>query len=218
MKFFDVVTSLVASIELLGRLIAQLDAFGRGRRWFADWLTAAVTYENLSLDLILDIRDARGRRAVLERRQRVRFLTRDPEIVRDLVWGEGKQLARYVPTGAKRLGVRREGPRQAVLLGLPRSQTKGDLASIRMRRLIECGFTESREYFETTFERPTRRVAMRVLFPRTRPPHEAYLVSSPPDARTKSIPIRYQADGRAFLSWRQSRPDTFRTYSLRWSW
>ena len=132
--------------------------------------------------------------------------------------GGGKQLGRYVTKGAKRLGVRREGPRQAVLLGLPRSQTKGDLASIGMRRLIECGFTESREYFETTLERPTRRVAIRVLFPRTRPPHEAFLVSSPADTPTKSIPIRRQADGRPFLSWRQSRPDMFRTYSLRWSW
>src|SRR5437899_474485 len=62
--------------------------------------SAALAYETLWLELAFELCDARGERAVLTRRQRVRVLAADVVVLRELVWGEGKQLARYSAQGA----------------------------------------------------------------------------------------------------------------------
>src|SRR5215216_6478938 len=72
-----------------------------------------VAYENLLLELVYDIQDRHGMRAILERRQHVRFLADDSDIVRELVWGDGEQMARYDVHGARRMLVRPPGqPKQ----------------------------------------------------------------------------------------------------------
>src|SRR5215211_881912 len=75
------------------------------------------SYENLLLDFSLDLQDARGRRAVITRKQRVHFLTAEAGVLSSPVWGEGIQLKRYLLTGARRLGMRPNGSRKVLLLG-----------------------------------------------------------------------------------------------------
>jgi hypothetical protein len=178
----------------------------------------AVAYENLLIELVLDIRDRRGMRAVLERRQRVRFLAEEVDVVRELAWGDGEPFAHYRVRGATRLMVRPEGPKRAVLLGLQRRPTKDERVTLSSRRLIRGGFLEAREYWEVWFERPTRRVALTVIFPNRRPPHAVELVTLPRLAPPRRVPVRFAADGRAFVRWSETRLDLERTYSLRWSW
>lgn len=125
------------------------------------WLrprSAAVTYDTVGLDLVLTLADPAGDRAVLTRRQTVRFLTGDGEVLRELVWGDGEQLARHATRGVRRLFVRAEGSRQAVLLGFGRRPGRGERRTITTRRTIAGGFRAPLEYCETFLERPTGQV------------------------------------------------------------
>jgi len=197
---------------LLERFIRLAKTLGLGRPRLP-----VHSYENLFLDLTLDLRDAGGKRAVVTHKQRVRFLVEDAGVVMSPIWGDGNQLRRYQVEGANRLGSRPEGSRQVQLLGLERSPVKDTLATICGRRTITDGFTQSREYFETAVERPTERLSIRVLFPRGRPPTEAY-VTATPSASSQKLPVRLGRDGRARLRWSHMTPLPETVYSLRWSW
>ena len=91
------------------------------------------------------------------------------------VWGEGERVRRLSVDGARRLGSRPEGSRDVLLLGLDRRPGVLSTATLKARRLITGGFTKRKEYFEVSVERPTKSLSLRVLFPRNRPPRDAYL-------------------------------------------
>ena len=213
----DLLGRIASAAALLTALVRQLVEL---RTLLHRLLPATVPsgYENLSLDLVLDIRDREGRRAVLERRQRVHVLSDDAPIIRDPVWGEGRPLARYQVSGASRLQVRAEGSRQAVLLSTMPPLAKGGRATLRCRRLIRDGLRNRTEYCEALVERPTGRLTIKVLFPPTRPPREAYLVSTPEHGHQRTVRLRYGADGRPFLAWRLAKPAAYTLYSLCWRW
>jgi hypothetical protein len=177
-----------------------------------------MPYETLWLELVLDLDDPRGERAVLTRRQGVRFLSQGGAVVRELVWGEGEQLVRYHARGARRLAVRPEGSKRAVLLDPDRRPAVGDRLTIESRRTIRGGFRGRSEYCEAYLERPTGRVDLTIIFPAAHPPTRAQLVRATTETVLRLVPVRYRADGRAVLRCRLRHPDPATTYSLRWSW
>src|SRR5262249_10587010 len=112
----DSPAGLTALIESLAHLLQQLRlTLVAVVGWFRRSRPPAA-YEPVWLDLVLDLTDPQGERAVLTRRQRVRFLADGGAVVRELVWGKGDQLVRYHARGARRLAVRPEGSKRAVLL------------------------------------------------------------------------------------------------------
>jgi len=178
----------------------------------------ALSYETLWLNLVLDLQDIEGERAVLTRQQRVQFLTSDATVVRELVWGAGEQLARYTASGARRVGLRVEGSKRAVLLDPERRYRRGERLTISSRRTIAHGFLDPEGYCEALLERPTGRLALSVLFPQARPPRTAQLVSAATEQQLRTVPVRYGQDGRARLQCRLHKPAVATTYSLRWTW
>ena len=209
----QVAEALSVAFERVGTLLRQARSGIRGLH-----LAPRMTYENVMLEAVLDICDRQGRKAVVRRKQRIRFLAEDAGLIRELVWGEGNPLADYRVQGARCLGFQREGSKSVILLTLARRPTKGEEAVISSCRLISHALTDDNGYAEMLVERPTRYVALKVLFPRTRPPREAHLTSQPPSLSKPSIPIRFGRDGRPYLIWRYNNPNRFTTYSLRWSW
>ena len=205
-------------VKALSGLVRQVRAVGGLLFGSRQPNTAAHSYETLWLDLVLDLQDVTGRRAVLTRRQRVRFLARDGAVVRELVWGEGEQLVRYTAHGAQRLRVRREGSKRAVLLDPDQRPALGDQLTITSRRTIRGGFRERTEYCEVVLERPTGRLDVTVIFPARRPPRQACLVPAATEQVLRTLHARYGPDGRAILRCRLRKPDVGTTYSLRWSW
>ncbi|MGD9895423.1 MAG: hypothetical protein AB7U18_29390, partial [Dehalococcoidia bacterium] len=170
----ELLVRLVTAIEVLPGLLRQVVAVGALVTRHLP-VRPAAAYETVSLDLVLDIRDAEGHRAILTRRQRVRALTGEPVTVRELVWGEGTPLAHYRVRGASRLTIVPEGSRAAVLLCLFSGDSARRINTIESRRLIRNGLRKRHEYCEALVERPTGRLAMRVVFPGTRPPKRAEL-------------------------------------------
>lgn len=218
MKGFDVRRFAASVVAASMRLLERIEALPRSVLMARLSNKRNVPYENISLDITIDIRDAAGRTAVLSRRHVLRMLREEPVAIRDIVWGEGKPLAGYRVEGARRIDLKSEGSRRAVLLSLDRPGAMGERVVVRTRRFLESAFLDELEYFETSLERPTGRVSMKVLFPKTRPPREAHLVTAIPDRELRRIRTRYGHDRRPYLVWHERRPEQFRTYSLRWRW
>jgi hypothetical protein len=223
MNLYEEMNVLISSIENTVGLLSRAQRIWSSVKALLPSLglqkpTVSEPYENRFLELVVDIRDSRGDKAVLSRRQGIRFLSAEHGLIRDLVWGDGNTLARYCVRGARRLSVQPEGSKSTVLLGLDRPTRQGESKTVHVRRLMEGSFCGDSEYFETLVERPTDRLSMKVLFPKARPPTDGYLVSTPPERLERRVPVRYSSDQRPFLAWRIDQPEKYRTYSLRWSW
>lgn len=176
------------------------------------------TYETRWLELVLDLADARGERAVFTRRQCIHVHGLDGAVVRELVWGEGDQLVRYTASGARRLTVRAEGSKRAVLLSPDPHPRSGGQFTITSRRTIRGGFRSRDEYCEAFLERPAGRLDLVVQFPAERPPKEARLVLAATETVVRRLRARYRPDGRAVLRCRLRNPATATVYSVRWAW
>lgn len=210
-----VATSLAGLLKLderswkrLANLVAKVTHRGQSR----------TSYENLDLYIALELCDVEGKRAIVRRTQRVRFLTEETGVVRDVVWGEGDALAGYHVSGAEQLSVRREGSKKVVLLGLPTNPGKGEEMTFKTERIVKGGFKHDEAYLEASVERPTRRLALSVVFPRNRPPKAARIEASPPAVSTRALRVRLDSRGRAHIAWSHSRPKHLVTYRIRWSW
>ena len=213
---------LTAALSIVQRLL-ELDAraweaiantvlrlFGRGE--------PESSYENVSLSIELELCDTKGKRAVLRRRQRVRFLSEEAGVVRDVIWGEGKTLAGYSVDGAELLSVRHEGSKKVVLLGLPTRPGKGEGITLKTERTILDGFRPSEGYLETGVERATARLRLRVLFPPDRFPTRVRVESSPPLIATHSLAVRLTESGKSYATWGIEDPKRLVTYRIRWTW
>lgn len=203
--------AMVQLAPLLRWLVLQA-GLGRPR------LDAPRSYENVSLSIRLTICDKRGRRAILERVQRVRFLAEEAGVVRDVVWGDGDALKSYTVSGARLLAVNREGSKQIVLLGIGHRPAQGEVVTVRSERTIVGGMTRAEEYLETEVERETDQMELGVVFPRGRPPLGAFLESSPPQTPSIRAVTRWRSDGRATVGARIPHPELLARYRLRWSW
>jgi hypothetical protein len=102
------------------------------------------------------------------------------------------------------------------LLGLDQPPSRDQEFTIRGRRTVENGFTSSREYFETSVDRPTGRLSVRIVFPKGRPPNKAYVTTE--GESTTKLPVRLRGDGRATVRWLLRKPTQGIVYGLRWAW
>jgi hypothetical protein len=177
----------------------------------------AYSYTNLLLDFSLDLKDQQGRRAVITRKQRVRFFTTEAGVLSSPIWGEGSQLKRYWLSGARRLGIRLEGSRRVLLLGLTQPAQPDTVAQVVSEQMAANAFLKKREYFEAIVERPTKRLSLRALFPKGRPPTEASVTVSS-TRKTERLPVRMGKDGRARLHYTTRQPSLDTVYSMRWTW
>lgn len=218
----NMIPLLTAALSIVQRLL-ELDAraweaiantvsslFGRGE--------SGSSYENVSLSIELELCDTKGKRAVLRRKQRVRFLSEDAGVVRDVFWGEGRTLAGYTVEGAELLSVRHEGSKKVVLLGLPTSPGKGEAVTLNTERTILDGFRPIEGYLETVVERATKRLRLQVLFPRQRPPKEVRVEASPPMIAARPLAVRLARSGKTYATWAMEEPKRLVTYRIRWSW
>jgi hypothetical protein len=217
-SIIDDINSLTNLAQALGKLAPFLQWFAEHFRRRSHKAESGASYENISLTIRLSICDRRGRRAILERTQRVRFLAEEAGVLRDVVWGDGDALSSYRVYGAQVLAVKREGSKQIVLLGLTHRPARGEVVTVRSERTIVGGMTRREEYLETEVERDTGSLGLAVTFPVGRPPTAAFAESSPPLAPALPALVRLRPDGCAWISMRITKPLPLASYRLRWTW
>ena len=87
-------------------------------------------------------------------------------------------------------------------------------------RRIRQGWTAPEEWLEIAINHHTRRLSVRVIFPKARPPRHAFLIEESTGAARELKQRRWQADrqGRTVLIWQKRQPQLGETYLLRWEW
>jgi len=206
----EVISEGTALITAIQGMLKQLRRLRVGR--------SPSSYENVSLALLLNIQDGRGLKAELDRRQVVEFKSVEAGVIRDLVWGDGNTLGAFTAAGARLMGKRREGSKDALLLVLPEGAAVGQRVVVRSKRVVVGALTHRTEYFEVQVERCTRRLSLKVTFPRHRPPMKAWVTSTPIQSPLPPLRTQRGKDGKASLHWRLTAPKVFCTYRLNWSW
>lgn len=206
---------LFASRDGLGSLTG-LSANRRGR---ADSSHAHI-YEILRYDVTLTLLDPDGKQAILERRERVRFLQNNVVALFDHAWGEGQLFVGYRVTPGRVADRFRVGSRYNTLISLRDTKHRGDTLTYQMRRRIIDGFQNKEEWFEAEVDHPTHRLKVSIIFPKERPCREISVVQTGTNQRIP-IPkrsVQQRRDGRQVFTWSMSKPPLGERFAIQWIW
>lgn len=190
-----------------------------GRRMLAVKVHEGM-YEVLDYEAVLELRDAHGEKAVLRKRERVRFLQNNIIAYQDQAWGDGQIFADYHCTPGVEVDHYREGHRYLILISLRETKNRGDVEEFNIERTIKNGFRKSVEDFQIEIAHPTRRFTIGVVFPQQRPPKKVSLIeqNTARQIALGSEHLRQLADGRYKATWQTDKPRLFESYILHWEW
>ena len=206
-------TSPVRALQGLANL---LDAARRLR----DKVGYHGMYEILDYDATLEIKDPAGKKAVLTRRQVVRFLQNNVAAIHDHAWGDGQLFARYRCQPGVQVDFYEDGSKHNVLISLRETKDRGDVLELWIERVIHNGFQEKAEWLETEIDHLMRKLKLSIIFPKKRPCRRATL-SRRSTGKTSLLPQKHFAllpDGRQKLTWEMRRPKLHDRYTIKWAW
>lgn len=177
-------------------------------------------YEVLAYESRLELKDAKGKKAIFYKRERVRFLQNNVIAFQDLVWGDGDIFVDYKCSPGVAVDRYRDGHRYRVLISLRETKNQGDEEEFLIQRTIRDGFVKKVESFQTEVNHPTHTLTVSVVFPRSRIPQRvsltrqnmAHTIELGPENRLK-LP-----DGRTQFLWKTGAPQLYEAYILRWEW
>jgi hypothetical protein len=177
-------------------------------------------YEVLDLDVRLELKDVKGKKATLYKRERVRFLQNNIIAYQDKAWGDGNIIASYKCTPGLPVDRCQDGYRHRILISLRDTKQANDIEEFRIERTIKNGFTQNEEYFQVDIDHTTHNLSFSIIFPRKRFPKQVTLVEKN-TARSKSLGSECKItlpDGRQQITWGINTPKLFEGYILRWQW
>jgi len=177
-------------------------------------------YEVLEYESVLELKDAKGRLALLSKSQRVRFLQNNIIAYQDQAWGDGDIFADYQCSPGKAVDRYREGHRYHILISLRQAKQRGDIEVFNISRKLRNSFSKSIEEWQTEINHPTKDLSVSVVFPRSRPPKRLYLIAQNQNRSTVLGPeTRHRLpDGREKVTCRINSPQLFEAYILQWEW
>lgn len=208
-------------VPLLGSdVLEMLSALWRLGRKIIKSRAHEGMYEVLDLQSRLELQDAKGEKAILYKRQRVRFLQDNIIAFQDKAWGDGEIFADYKCSPGVAADRYREGHRYRVLISLRHTMNRGDSEEFHIERTIKNGFRKDLEDFQTEIDHPTKKMSVSVVFPRKRPPSKVWMIEQNATRTTELGPEHHQSmpDGRQQITWSITKPRLFEAYILRWSW
>jgi hypothetical protein len=177
-------------------------------------------YEVLDYEARLELCDTKGEKAILHKRERVRFLQDNIIAYQDKAWGDGQIFADYQCSPGIAVDRYREGHRFHILISLRETKQRNDMEEFHIERTIRHGFTKTAEDFQIEIDHITRKLTLGVVFPRKRFPRQVSLIEQ---NTTRTTPLLAEnritlPDGRQQVSWTTDKPHLFEAYILRWEW
>jgi hypothetical protein len=133
-------------------------------------------YEVLECESTLELRDRKGNRATLKKREKVRYLQDNVVAYQDQTWGDGEILLHCRCTPGIPGDRHRSGYKTYILISRREVKDKGDVDEFNIEWGIRQGFLRRAEQWETHVTHRTERLKINVVFPRPRPPRHAVLV------------------------------------------
>jgi hypothetical protein len=208
-------------VALLGS--DAINAFGRlwrlGRR-ILSLKTHEGMYQVLEYEVQLEILDSKSEKAVLHKREKVRFLQDNIIAYQDQAWGDGEIFAGYECSPGVPVDQYREGHRYQILISLRETKNHNDVEEFRIDRTIKRGFTKEVEDFQIEIDHVTRHFSMSVVLPKKRFAKQVSLIER---NLSKTTPLEPEnqitlPDGRQKVTWTTDHPRLFENYILRWEW
>ena len=199
--------------ELLGKI------WKIGRKIIRGWSNEGM-YEVLDYESTLEVKDNRGEKAIIRKREKVRYLQDNIIAYQDQAWGDGEILLGYKCTPGKPVDRYMPGKKTYILISLQEVKSKGDVDEFNIEWGIRKGFVREKEQWETEIRHRTRRLRVQLIFPKSRPPLNVILFEGKRQ-RTYTLDESSQVrlpDGRWMVSWEKDRPKLYERYILRWEW
>lgn len=177
-------------------------------------------YEILDYEITLDLKDAKGRKAVFEKRQTVRFLQHNIIAFQDYAWGDGDVFTSYTCTPGQVVDRYREGDRWNILISLRQTKGKGDIETFHVQRTATNGFVADEEWLQTEIRHPTRRLRLSILFPKQRHCRRAFVQTRSTNRTQTLSPHRFAVlpNGRQMVSWETGAVASLEVFTLHWQW
>ena len=177
-------------------------------------------YEVLDYESTLELKDKRGKNAIVRKREKVRYLQDNIIAYQDQAWGDGVILIDYRCTPGKAVDQYQPGSKTYILISLREVKHKGDIDNFNIEWGVKDGFLREKELWETEIRHRTRHLKTHVIFPKSRSP---YKVSIMEGLRQRSSNLGKNAmvqlpDGRWIVSWETQHPRLYERYSLQWEW
>ena len=177
-------------------------------------------YEILDYDAAFTIFDAQGKRAVLNKQQKVRFLQENVIAFQDYAWGDGAHFKRYRCTPGTVVDRYREGDRFNILVSLRETKAKGDVETFYIEHHMLDAFTAGEEWCQVEIRHRTKHLKLSVTFPKDRHCVSAQILERSQHKAT-SLGLEQFAilpDGRQVVTWEAHNIKTFEIFTLKWRW
>lgn len=201
-------------------VIAIIDVIWRLGKQIVPFKSHEGMYDVLECDSCLELLDSKGVKAIIHKRQKVRFLQDNIMAYQDKAWGDGEIFADYKCSPGVAVDRYRDGHRYRILISLRKMVNRGDTEEFHIERTIKDGFTKEVEDFQTEIDHTTQKLSISVIFPRKRSPKQVFFTERN-TTRTRKLGPENQIrlpDGRQKVIWSTERPKLFEAYILRWEW
>lgn len=220
---------LITSDAALDRVVAILwglpwleilaEAWKVGRKLW-DGMAHEGMYEVLEHEATLELQDKNGKRALVRKRQRIRYLQNNIIAYQDQGWGDGEILINYRCTPGKVVDLYRPGQKTFLLISLRETKHRGDVDEFNIQWRFRNGFLRDTELWETEVSHKTKQLRIRVIFPESRPPQRVWVIENL-RRRKRRLGEGSQSrmrDGRWLLVWETQKPRLNERYQLQWEW
>jgi hypothetical protein len=177
-------------------------------------------YAILDYDSALELLDGRGEKAIITRRQVIRFLQDNVVAIHDHAWGDGELFAEYKCQPGVPVDIYEDGSKHNVLISLRETKNRGDVIELWIERGIRGGFLDQDEWFETEIDHWVKKLKLAIIFPKARHCKRATLSRRSTGKTTLLSQDRFALlpDGRQKLTWETTRPKLHDRYTLKWTW
>ena len=203
--------------QLLIPLLGDLYSWGKS---YIQKIVNPGMYEVLNYETTLEILDIIGEKAILKKKEEVKFLQNNIIAYQDQAWGDGKFLLNYQCSPGIPVDFYRSDYKTHILISLREVKNKGDIIEFNIEWGIQNGFVCETGFWATEISQRTENIIVQVIFPQKRPPLRIWMLE-------KNIQSSYTlgenekkqlADGRWLVRWEKNQPRLHEHYILNWEW
>ena len=190
-----------------------------GRRILRGFANEGI-YEVLDYECTLELKDRDGKKAIIHKREKVRYLQDYIIAYEDQAWGDGEILLDYHCSPGVPVDEYRLGHKTYKLISLREFKNKGDVDEFNIEWKMRNGFLKQMGFWGISINHRTNKVTIKVIFPKNRPPRNVSVTESNLQ-RTRNLGKDSQqilADGRSMIVWENTNPRLYEDYILKWEW
>lgn len=177
-------------------------------------------YEVLDYEALLELKDKRGKRASVQKYEKVRYLQNNITAFQDQAWGDGKILINYRCAPGFPVDTYRTGYKNQILISLREVKNRGDIDEFHINWDIHQGFLRPTGFWASEISHYTDKIKMQVIFPKKRPPLHAFVLekNSQRTLRLNKDSFLHLPDGKWEITWERIKPKLYEQYILNWEW